>query len=430
MREFLSALSLPKDLLHTLTQGGKDGIFHAGRETRTWVDDPIHGVPFMSGSDMLLADLSRLPLISKRRVAVVPKFIVHRDWVLITRSGTIGRMNYSRPDMDGYACSEDVLRVLPNSDRILPGYLYAFLASRYGIPLVVGGTYGAIIQHIEPEHILDLPIPRLPSDVERKAHDLIEQATALRVSAATTILKARQTFENLLLDIEPQRTPRISLTRASRILERFDAAYHDPVASVVESRIRSSRFTTIGEFCSQVFLPGIFKRIHADDVQYGAPYYLGMSLFWLEPLPKAILSRRSSLFEDVLLQKDTILLQAFGQLGGLIGRLAWVGRHLDGATTTHMLVRLRAADPELIGYLWAFLDSDVGYSLVRRLPFGGSIPHLDENGLRQVPMPLMDESEMRSISRSVLQALNDRDDALDLEREARRIVEKWLEQAA
>jgi type I restriction enzyme, S subunit len=153
-------------------------------------------------------------------------------------------------------------------------------------------------------------------------------------------------------------------------------------------------------------------------------------LFWLEPLPKAILSRRTSLFEDVLLQKDTILLQAFGQLGGLIGRLAWVGRHLDGATTTHMLVRLRASDPELIGYLWAFLDSDIGYSLVRRLPFGGSIPHLDENSVRRIPIPLMDMSEMRSISRSVLQALDARDDALDLEREARGIIEKSLEEAA
>ena len=79
-------------------------------------------------------------------------------------------MAYARPDMDGMACSEDVLRVVPDPDRILPGYLYAFLSSKFGVPLVVGGTYGAIIQHIEPHHIANLPVPRLGEEIEARAH--------------------------------------------------------------------------------------------------------------------------------------------------------------------------------------------------------------------------------------------------------------------
>jgi type I restriction enzyme S subunit len=209
---------------------------------------------------------------------------------------------------------------------------------------------------------------------------------------------------------------------------RLDAAYHDPIAAAVEDRIRAGAHTTVGQFCSQVFLPGIFKRIPAEDIQYGAPYYLGMSLFWLEPLPKNILSRRSSLYEDVLLKQGTVLVQAFGQEGGLIGRLAWVGRNLDGCATTHMLVRLRAADSELAGYLWAFLDSETGYSLLRRLPYGGSIPHVDEGFMRRVPVPLLGGNEMRNISKSVLAALEEREHALELEREARRIVERFVEE--
>ena len=68
--------------------------------------------------------------------------------------------------MDGMACSEDVLRVVPDPDRILPGYLYAFLSSKFGKSLVVGGTYGAIIPHIEPHHIASLPVPRLGEELE------------------------------------------------------------------------------------------------------------------------------------------------------------------------------------------------------------------------------------------------------------------------
>jgi type I restriction enzyme S subunit len=52
------------------------------------------------------------------------------------------------------------MRVVPDAEKIPPGYLYAYLSSKFGVPLVVGGTYGAIIQHIEPEHIANLPVPR------------------------------------------------------------------------------------------------------------------------------------------------------------------------------------------------------------------------------------------------------------------------------
>ena len=135
-------------------------IFHAGREARLWVSDADHGVLFMGSSDIRVADFSALPLIAKRQVERNPLFTLGSGWTLITRSGTIGRMAYARPDMAGMACSEHVLRVVPDVGRIPSGYLYAFLSSRYGVPLVVSGTYGAIIQHIEPEHIAELPVPR------------------------------------------------------------------------------------------------------------------------------------------------------------------------------------------------------------------------------------------------------------------------------
>ncbi|MCP4698673.1 MAG: restriction endonuclease subunit S, partial [Gammaproteobacteria bacterium] len=83
-------------------------IYHPGRESRAWVNDPKHGTPFLGGSSILAADLSSLPLISNKKIAQKPRFIIHEGWTLITRSGTVGRMVYARPEMDGMACSEDV----------------------------------------------------------------------------------------------------------------------------------------------------------------------------------------------------------------------------------------------------------------------------------------------------------------------------------
>jgi type I restriction enzyme, S subunit len=189
-RKLLERLSVKKEPLVSLTQG-ELGIFHAGRIKRHWVIDPEYGVPFLSSTDILQADLSHLSLISKQVITENPQLTIRKDWILITRSGSIGRMAYARPDMDEMACSEDVLRVVPNPDRILPGYVYAFLSSKFGVPLVVGGTYGAIIQHIEPHHIASLPVPRLSEEIEVKAHRLVREAAELRTRAAGTMEEAK-----------------------------------------------------------------------------------------------------------------------------------------------------------------------------------------------------------------------------------------------
>ncbi len=48
-----------------------DAIYHAGRESRVWVNSPEHGVPFMGSTDILASDLSYLPLISKSNYSLL-----------------------------------------------------------------------------------------------------------------------------------------------------------------------------------------------------------------------------------------------------------------------------------------------------------------------------------------------------------------------
>ena len=120
-RELLRRLPSVKELLSSITMG----IYHAGRESRLWVETDEYGVPFMGSTDVLASDLSSLPLISKKQVRANPNFTIRPGWTLITRSGTIGRMAYARNDMDGVACSEHVMRVVPDTSKVKPGYIYA-----------------------------------------------------------------------------------------------------------------------------------------------------------------------------------------------------------------------------------------------------------------------------------------------------------------
>lgn len=427
----LEDLACRKQRLTDLTTGHDGGIYNGPQFVRNFVDDPAYGVPFLGTSSMLRADLSNLPLL-KKKDAHSPRLSyleIEPGMTLISCSGTIGRMIYARPDMKGMWSNQDILKVVPNRDKIPSGYLYAFLSGKYGVPLVASGTYGAIIQHIEPEHIAGLPVPRLGEELELKIHMLIEEGARLRADATDVLNQVANDFDALVPPgVENKKTPRVTTVNSSYLQRRLDAQYHDPEVQRIRSVIAEGAYTSIGKLCATIFLPGIFKRIHIEDASYGAPYYTGATLFWLEPLPKGILSRRTKLFDQVELHIDTILVQAFGQDGGLTGKAVWVGRNLDRMTTTHMLCRLKTPEREMTAYLYGYLNSRSAQAQISVLTYGGSIPHFDEDGISTVVIPLIgDDAYRREIGQRILCALDNREKALELERHARTLIEQAIE---
>ena len=128
----LSKLPVPKTPLQQLTRDGVAGIFNGARFARSYVTDERHGVPFLDSTDILRADLSFVPMLSERQVQGRLELLLDSGWTLISRSGTVGRMAFSRPDMKGMAGSEHFLRVVADNNKIRPGYLHAYLSSEFG----------------------------------------------------------------------------------------------------------------------------------------------------------------------------------------------------------------------------------------------------------------------------------------------------------
>ncbi len=426
-RDALKALKARKEPLKSLTAGHAGGIYNGPMFRRNYVESAGHGVPFITSGTMLLADLSTLPLLRKRdaQSSRLSYLKLKAGTTLISCSGTIGRMAYVRPDMASMWSSQDVLKVVPDESIIPSGYLYAFLSSKFGVPLVVAGTYGAIIQHIEAEHISNLDVPRLGLGVESSAHVKIQRAAELRDKAAFILAEVSAEFDSAFpqVDLSAKAGLQISTILASEVKQRLDAEFHNPITASIRRVLQAVSHVTIGDWCDDIFLPGIFKRIHVADPDFAAPYFTGYSLYWNEPEPKAYLSKATSLFNQVQLKEGMVLVQAFGQEGGLTGRPVWVGSHLHDATTTHMLVRLIAKDRTRAAYLFGFLNSNLAYRQVSCLTYGGSIPHFDKAGISSVLMPLFGSAREQSISQRVLDAIQARDEALSLELEARKLVE-------
>jgi len=431
----LEGLRARKERLVDLTDGYKGGIYNGPQFKRNYVDSPEHGVPFLTGGDVLSADASRLPLLS-RRDASSPKLNYLRlepGMTIISCSGSIGRMSYVRSDMAGIWSSQDVMKVVPDAEKIPPGYLYAYLSSKFGVPIVVGGTYGAIIQHIEPEHIANLPVPRLGRDIEQRAHDLVTRAATARSEADELFAKADALFIELLSLPKPKMqteygSPYISSSSSSQFIRRGDGYYYAPLNMDARQAFDSATTKmTVGEV-AEVFIPGIFKRQYASDPAYGVPYITGADVFQLAPTTDRYLLKRVANNNELILRKGMVVIQEAGQLGGLIGRSVLVGDHLDGFACSNNMVRVTATNEADTGFLFAVLSSIYGVRLISRESAGSSIPHIEAGRVRALSIPWPDENVRVRIGSLVMNAQRLRDEAALAERDARALVESILEQ--
>lgn len=84
---------------------------------------------------------------------------VQKGDILISRSGTIGKVTYAtRILADKYVISDDLVRVrVP--DENMRAYLLAFLMSSTAMNLMKLDEFGSVQQHLQPRHIWGLPVP-------------------------------------------------------------------------------------------------------------------------------------------------------------------------------------------------------------------------------------------------------------------------------
>ncbi|WHM30794.1 restriction endonuclease subunit S [Streptomyces sp. BPPL-273] len=419
--------------LRLLTEGG-DGIFHAGRTVRRWVTAPEHGVRFFSSTDIMGADFSNLPMISKESVALNPRLPIHSGWTLITRSGNVGRIAYARPDIDGYACSEDVMRVAPNPACVKPGYLNTFLRSRFGVPIITSQAYGAIIQHIEPHHIADLPVPRFGEEVENRIHELVEEAAQLRsefqggLQEATRDLFTTAGLEKLL-DVrwhEQQRD--LGFTQRKLTSTTLRALNYQPRARRIIDELHKVDHVPLGDICTggQLSRGLRFTRVEgAEGSLYSYKLVGQRQAFWLRPEGRWISKAQTS--PEVLARDETILVASQGTLGEneVFGRPIFAtGSWLSYAFSEHFL-RIRPGDAAFTGaYLFAFLRSDSMFRVLRSMSTGGKQQDIHTGLCAKIPVPLLTAAARVRITKTIRSAYRKRDEADAKEDQAMSLLEE------
>src|SRR5206468_1325512 len=79
-------------------------VLIGGRTKRNYVES-AYGTPFLSGKNLIQIRPSELKHVSNSETEDLEDMLLDRGWILITRSGTIGRTCYVWHNFEQYAAS-------------------------------------------------------------------------------------------------------------------------------------------------------------------------------------------------------------------------------------------------------------------------------------------------------------------------------------
>lgn len=419
------------------TLGGADGMttsYTGARFKRIWVEKSDY--PIYQPSTIMDIKPSPDGYISALTDTNIDALRVSKGQVLMTCSGTIGKVSFVSDTMDDLIFSHDLLRINCNKPNDA-GYVYAYLKSKVGNKILLTNSYGAVITHIEPEHLATVPIPDAPDSVKLKIGNLIIRSYKLRDESNVLIDQATQllidelqlpAIEDFDVDYFKKGAPVDTFNvKLSDMEYRLDASYHVPIVDAIVDHLNkyAEEVTTIADnrISKSVILPGRFKRVYVEEGQ-GRVFIGGKQLFELDPSNKKYLSlsqHGERIEKQLELHQNMTLITC----SGTIGKVALVGRHWEKWAANQHIIRIVAADDDIAGYLNIFLASKYGYHLITRHTYGAVIDEIDASHVSKIPIPLLRNHDIqKKINNLALEANEKRYEAYKLEQKALEIMDK------
>lgn len=391
-------------------------LFNGPRFVRHYIRDCAVGTPLLSSSDILLADLGQVPLVSNTATPGLDRLIVHEGWTLISCSGTIGNTAFVRPEMAGMAASQHVMRAVPSDYDVAPGYLFALLSSSLGQTLIKRRTYGSIVQHIEPHHIADLPVLVPPPEFQQRIHDLVTGAARARTEASRLLDEASGYFDGLAgpMPSAHDHAYATGTVRRSRLNLRLDAFHHvgwatEPIAA------SGDRIDQLADVISTNRVPRIY-------VKQGLPFLSGIDVFRIRPAVRVQIAPFVADQFQARVARGDLAIQGSAQRYGLLGRAAFLGQRLHGWAASHDLFRVRTGSIASTARIYAYLRSESGHRAMLRHSYGTSIPHVNPVGIAALAIPSIPEQYASGATRAIeLREQADADEQRAIDE-----VEAWL----
>ncbi len=413
------------------TIGGKDGLanaYHRLRFKRVFVEKSEF--PIYQPSQVL--DIQPRPnqYVSHKTKTNLDALRVNKNQILLTCSGSIGKCTLVSDTLANKIFSHDLIRITAKKLEDT-GYIYAYLQSKIGQLIIATNNYGAVIQHIEPEHLENIQIPNPPDKIKREIHDKVIKSFALRDESNRLIAQAEKILVDELQlppfdEIKPEFYRQNAgvqnwVVNPNELDERFDGSYHIPIVKTLIKYIKRSGADVLAlgskELTRNIVLPGRFKRNYVEEGA-GTVFLGGKQIYELDPSNKKYLSVKTHgnrIEQQLFLKENMIAITC----SGTIGKVNIIPKHWENWTMSQHVLRAVPNSNDIAGYLYIWLNTKYGRTIIKRFIYGAVIDEIDNKHLANVQIPILkDKSKMQEINDLALEANRLRSEAYYLEQEA------------
>jgi type I restriction enzyme S subunit len=403
-----------------------DSLFKGNIHKRVYVESEENGYMFFTASDLFKNSLETGKYISRRYSPYLKELELKKDWILITRSGTLGKVVFINSDFEGKIGTDDLVRIKPKEEHIKKGFLYAYLSSNYGYGLLTQSGYGGVVKHIEPHHIANLKIPIFPKEQQNAIDSLIKKSSELRVKANSDLQNAIGYFEELIgqsnINLGFQFNT-VSARSINGFYKRFDAQYQLLNKALKNEEKSDIPYSKISDYAESIFVGGRGKRNYVEN---GVPFLSSSDMMQYNPKRNCKnVSRMTSGLSLMTVAKKDILISR----SGTVGNTVLVGKDLNNTAISEHALRL-VINQNLISpnYVFCFLKTKYGIRSLESSSFGSVIITLNEDLIGNINMPLLPKLNQMKITDSIENYLNNMDESVALENQAIDMVEKEIEE--
>lgn len=357
---------------------------------------------------------------------IYESYHVEKNDVLITCSGTIGRMSLVNDTLSRCLVSQHVIKLRVST---FAGYIYAYLRTDFLQSIIKSKVYGSVVNELEPAHLSDIPVPDVPDALKQEIHELVLESYRLRdesnelIDEATDMLIGALELPTMEELEEQARSYHDEVNtfsvKLSDLNSRLEGSYHLPVVGVLESHLsKNATVKKLGDLSlvKKVILPGRFSRVYVDK-DYGVKFIGGKDLFQLDSFTEKYLSRKAhqkKLNEELQIRENSLIFPSRGTLGKVM--LATPQSYNWAISDNLMQVE---SYNSVVGYLYAFLNSDYGEVLIFRQKYGGVVNAIEPDQVKDILIPVLnDKLKFKIINDTVLKANQLRNEAFILEKKA------------
>ncbi len=415
-------------------------VFLGNIFTRTFVTKG-YGIPYLSASDTVLSDLDTGKYLARNQVDKLRYLMLDKDWILITCSGTLGKITYTNDTFRDYIATHDLIRIIPSENKpLLGGVLHAFLSGKYGNTQLTRSKFGGVVKHINSEHVESVLIPKFPEQFQNEVDSLVRAAASLR-SDATELLKESERLlkaEASLKDLTPEDYDYFGPRTHERQVSCFVRERQDINIVTINAFNHSERIRNTKRLIScttlplkdvllngDVFSTGSFPRVEVKE-GHGVMLINQSDIFDTTIKGKYISKRNVKLSN--LVEYGEVLIAGVGTLGEneSFCRVIYANEGLVNQLVSGEFIRMKT-DAVPSGYLFAWLNSDYGFRFIRNTQAGTKLCRPIPKLLLEIPVPMIAKDKMEEIDQMVRKAHTMRYQANQKELKAIAMVEAEIE---